>query len=80
MRITVDIADDLLIRAKKRAVELRQPLRALIEEGLRNCLAAKPKPAPAAGNITWVVATGGSPDGLDVSGRAALHEWRRTKT
>jgi len=80
MRTTVDIPDELLIRAKKRAVELRKPLRALIEEGLRACLAAKPKPAKASGRIDWVVAQGGIPEGLDIADREAMHEWLRTRT
>ena len=79
MRTTVDIQDDLLIRAKKRAIELRKPLRALIEEGLRTCLAAKPTPPGAGSRIDWVVAPGGTPEGLDLSDRAAMHEWMRTQ-
>ena len=35
MKTTVELPDDLFIEAKKRAAELRQPLRALIERGLR---------------------------------------------
>ena len=35
MKTTVDLPDDLFIAAKKRAAELRQPLQALIERGLR---------------------------------------------
>ena len=35
MKTTVDLPDDLFIAAKRRAAELRQPLRALIERGLR---------------------------------------------
>ena len=77
MRTTVDIQDDLLIRAKKRAVELRKPLRALIEEGLRRYLASPAEPAQAKGGIEWVVAEGGTPEGLDLADRSAMHEWIR---
>jgi hypothetical protein len=35
MKTTVDIPDELFVAAKKRAAELRQPLRELIERGLR---------------------------------------------
>ena len=35
MKTTVHLPDDLFIAAMKRAAELRQPLRALIERGLR---------------------------------------------
>jgi hypothetical protein len=38
MKTTVDIADDLLLRAKKQAEASRTTLRSLIEEGLREVL------------------------------------------
>lgn len=78
MKTTVEIPDELFIAAKKRAAELRQPLRALIERGLRSELAqtavhhgAKPQ------SIRWVTAAGGLPPDVDVSDRAAMHEWLR---
>ena len=77
MRTTIDISDDLLISAKKRAVEMKKPLRSLFEEGLRTFLMTKPKRSHTAGKIDWVVAKGGVPEGLDVSDRAAMHEWMR---
>lgn len=40
MKTTVDIADNLLARAKRHAKKTHQPVRALIEEGLRLVLAA----------------------------------------
>jgi len=42
MRTTIDIDDDLAIRAKKEAVERRATLRELVEEGLRLVLDQKP--------------------------------------
>lgn len=42
MRTTIDIDDDLAIRAKKEAVERRSSLRELVEEGLRLVLDQKP--------------------------------------
>jgi hypothetical protein len=78
MKTTVDLPDDLFIAAKKRAAELRQPLRALIERGLRAELGraagrrqAKPR------TIRWVTVAGGLPPGLDVADRAAMHDWLR---
>lgn len=78
MKTTVDLPDDLFIAAKKRAAELRQPLRALIERGLRAELGrsvsrrgAKPR------TIRWVTVAGGLPPGVDVSDRAAMHDWLR---
>ncbi len=41
MKTTVDIADDLLLRAKKEAEASRTTLRSLIEEGLREVLGRK---------------------------------------
>jgi hypothetical protein len=82
MKTTVDLPDELLIRAKKRAAETRTPLRVLIERGLRRELASasaggRTRPDPR--KVTWVVAPGGLPPGLDVSDRAALHDWIRSK-
>lgn len=41
MKTTVDIADALLVRAKKHAQRTGQPLRAVVEEGLRRVLASE---------------------------------------
>jgi hypothetical protein len=78
MKTTVDLPDDLFVAAKKRAAELRQPLRALIERGLRAELGR------GAGNrqvkprtIRWVIVAGGLPPGVDVADRAAMHDWLR---
>jgi hypothetical protein len=81
MKTTVDLPDDLLIRAKKRAAETRTPLRVLIERGLRREL------SPSTGGrarrvprkIVWVVAPGGLPPGLDVADRSSLHDWIRSQ-
>jgi hypothetical protein len=40
MKTTVDLPDELLIAAWKRAAELRRPPRALVERGLRRELAS----------------------------------------
>lgn len=78
MKTTVDLPDDLFIAAKKRAAELRQPLRALIERGLRAELdrstrrrSTKPR------TIRWVTVARGLPSRVDVSDRAAMHAWLR---
>lgn len=79
MKTTVDLPDDLFIAAKKRAAELRQPLRMLIERGLRAEIGRsadagrRAKPA----KIRWVTVAGGLPPGLDVADRAAMHDWLR---
>jgi hypothetical protein len=78
MKTTVDLPDDLLIRAKKRAVETRTTLRVLIERGLRRELAAS-SAGRRAPKIRWVVAPGGLPPGLDVSDRSSMHDWIRSQ-
>ncbi len=77
MKTTVDLPDDLLIRAKKRAAETRTPLRVLIERGLRRELAGPARGRARRGprQIKWVVASGGLPPGLDVSDRSSLVTW-----
>lgn len=78
MKTTVDIDDELLIAAKKRAAELRRPLRALIEDGLRSQLREPRRLAPA--TIDWVVVDGGLPAELpDLADRAAMSEWIRAQ-
>lgn len=42
MKTTVEISDALLLRAKRHARKVGRPLRALIEDGLRQVLDAKP--------------------------------------
>ncbi len=77
MKTTVDIPDELFVAAKKRAAELREPLRELIERGLRAELrrsattTGRPKPA----KLTWVTVDGGLPLGVDITDRAAMHDW-----
>jgi len=76
MKTTFDLPDDLVIAAKKRAAELRRPLRALVEEGLRAQLAAAVAPPRGeARSLRWVTVDGGLPEGVDVADRAAMHDW-----
>jgi len=78
MKTTVDLPDELFVAAKKRAAELREPLRALIERGLRAELARPGSQAASKRRrIDWVTADGGLPPGVDVSDRAAMQEWLR---
>ncbi len=78
MKTTIDLPDDLLIAAKKRAAESRSTLRAIFERGLRRELAmqrlVRRRSVPP---IRWVTARGGLPPGLDVSDRVGLHDWIR---
>jgi hypothetical protein len=82
MKTTVDLPDDLVIAAKKRAAELRRPLRVLIERGLRAELRRTRAGRETTGKgvkLNWVTVDGGLPAGLDVADRAAMHEWLRSQ-
>lgn len=83
MRVTVDLPDELLIAAKKRAAELRRPLRALIERGLRaelGRLQTGPQKQGDKIHIKWVTVEGGLPDNLNTASRSDMHDWlRRTR-
>ncbi len=79
MKTTIDIPEELLVRAKQRAAELRRPLRALVTEGLRRQLAA-PRPGSrgtARRRIRWITAGGWLPPGLDLTDRKQMHDWLR---
>ena len=81
MKTTVELPDELLIVAKKRAAELRCTLRTLIERGLRRELSgrARERKAPPRA-IRWVTVRGGLPPGLDLEDRAAMHDWFRRQS
>jgi hypothetical protein len=81
MKTTFDIPEELLVRAKKRAAELRRPLRILVTEGLREQLAtprqaARKRTSPRR-RIRWVTEPGGLPPGLDLTNRERMHDWLR---
>lgn len=78
MKTTIDLPDDLLVAAKKRAAESRTTLRALMERGLRRELRGPRRTKPAARPaIAWVTVDGGLPAGLDMADRAAMSDWLR---
>jgi hypothetical protein len=82
MKTTVDLPDDLIIEAKKRAAELRRPLRVLIERGLRAELRrgrTDREDRERGAKLTWVTVDGGLPAGVDIADRAAMHEWLRSQ-
>jgi hypothetical protein len=80
MKTTFDIPEELLVEAKKRAAELRRPLRALVTEGLRAQLASGGERQAATGRsrgrprIRWVTVNGALAPGLDVANRERMHE------
>jgi hypothetical protein len=77
MKTTIDLPDDILIRAKKRAAETRTTLREIFERGLRRELNGAAGGGRRARRIRWVTASGGLPEGLDVGDRVRMHEWIR---
>lgn len=69
MKTTIDIDDALLAKAKQVAAGRRQPLRELVEQGLRAELGKPRHAANARKNIRWVTVSGGLPPSVDVSSR-----------
>lgn len=78
MKTTLELPDELLIEAKKRAAEQRRPLRALVEEGLRMAL-RKPDVRPRKKQVRIITVKGGLPPDLDLSNREAMSEWLEKK-
>ena len=74
MRTTVDLPDELLIEAKKRAVDRRTTLRALLEAGLRAEL-ARDTAAAQVTSLRLVTVEGGLSGVPDLTDRAAMHSW-----
>ena len=77
MKTTIELPDELFVEAKKRAAELRRPLRTLVIEGLRSQLAAPRRRASRRRRIRWVTVNGGLAAGLDLKSRERMHEWLR---
>lgn len=74
MKTTVELNDELFIKAKKHAAEKRTTLRHLIEQGLRQQLAAHPVRRQTR-RIQWKTVPGGLPETLNISSRLHMHEW-----
>jgi hypothetical protein len=78
VKTTIELPDDLLIAAKKRAAETRTTLRELMERSLRRELQGEKKQEPhKRQKIRWVTSRGGLPPGLDISSREKMYEWFR---
>ena len=77
MKTTIELSDEVLIEAKKKAAELRCSLRSLVEHALRRHLRGlRTRPGSRRG-LKWVTVDGGLVPELDVSDRVAMHEWLR---
>lgn len=71
MRTTVDLADEIMRRAKKRAADDGVPLRAVVEAALRNYLNG-PKPGGKRYRLHWRPEKGRLQPGVRLDSRAAL--------
>jgi len=78
-KTTIEIPDDLLLAAKRRAVEERTTLRTLVERGLRAELRQAAPRRTKRAKIAWVTVDGGLPPGIDVEDRAAMIERLRRR-
>jgi hypothetical protein len=74
VKTTLDLPDELLIEAKKRAAEERRPLKAIVEEGLRLVL-RKPQSRSVSKRVRLITVKGGLPRDLDLSNREAMYDW-----
>ncbi|MCK6555459.1 DUF2191 domain-containing protein [Candidatus Binatia bacterium] len=72
MKTTLDIQDALLDRARRYAKEVRRPLRAIVEDGLRRVLSEP----PASHGYRLVDASVGDPDGTDPLEALSWHDLR----
>lgn len=72
MRTTIDIHDDLLRRAKRRAADEATTLRAVVEDALRAWLAAR-RPRRAH-RLRWHVESGALQPGVVLEDRDALFD------
>jgi len=76
MKTTVELPDGLLLEAKRKALETRTTLRAILERALRRELRqAGGRPARRPRRIHWVTSAGGLPLDLDVSDRSKMWDW-----
>ncbi len=77
-KTTIEISDSLLIRAKKKAIELGKPLRTIVESALRQYLShisTNKRPVELSKRFHWSVVRGGIAEGLDIASRVKMHEW-----
>jgi hypothetical protein len=80
MKTTIDIPDNLLLAAKREALESGRTLRELVTLGLRHELAASARPRRKRATFRLVTVPGKLAPGLDLSSREAMHDYlRRTR-
>ncbi len=72
MRTTVEISDDLLRRAKKRAADEGGPLRRVVEDALRIYLSNRPRPTGY--RLRWRTEKGRLLPGVRLEDRESLFD------
>jgi hypothetical protein len=72
MRTTIDLPDDLLAKAKRLAAEAKRPLRAVIEDALREALGRRRPSKRAAPVRLTTFGVSGLQNGVDLDDSAAL--------
>ena len=78
MKTTVELPDDLLIAAKKRAAETRTTFKSILERGLRRELRSPERVRRRPGRkIRWVSVPGPLPADLDLASRDRMHDYLR---
>ena len=76
MKTTVELPDDLLLQAKRKALETKTTLREIMERALRReLMQVGGRPTRRPRRIRWVTSAGGLPPGLDLSDRSKMWEW-----
>ena len=72
MRTTMDLGDELMRRAKKKAADDGVPLRSIVEEALRRYLSEKP--AATGYKLRWTTEKGALMPGVDLDDRDSLFD------
>jgi hypothetical protein len=76
MKTTVELPDELLIAAKKRAAETGTTLKEIFERSLRRELSSSHgRKRPGRSAIRFLTVRGRGPEGLDLTSRAAMWDW-----
>jgi hypothetical protein len=69
VKTTLNLSDDLLREAKKRAAEEGTTLTFIVEDALRRALTER---GPTLNEVRWIVVDGGPPE-VDIADRDALY-------
>jgi hypothetical protein len=78
MKTTIELPEDLMIAAKRKAAESRTTLREIFDRALRRELAEKGRPRRRRPRVIhWVTVPGGLPPGLDIADRERMYDWLR---